>query len=200
MDKFSACSDEEKNQLRQKYRIDKDKFIILHVGSINAGRNVESLTKLKRLDNQILIIGAVSLGIDARVYTKLLESGCIVWMQYQKHIEDIYKLSDCYVFPVVSKYDIFGRNKSSSIETPLTVLEAMSCNLPVISTFYGSLPSIFDEGEGLMFIDNPRDAISLLKRIKDRKIPIHTREKVKKLEWKNVIADLEKYYEELVLD
>ena len=157
INKFRPVPKETKRELRQKYGFDEEKFIILHIGSIKKGRNVQLLTKLQRDDNQILIVGSSSTGIDPKVSQSLMESGCIVWVKYIKNIEEIYALSDCYFYPTVSRYDFLGRAIADSIEMPLSVLEAMSCNLPVITTKFGALPRVFKEGDGLFFVENEND-------------------------------------------
>ena len=69
----------------------------------------------------------------------------------QFNIEEVYALSDCYVFPTPPM------NKINSIEIPLSVLEAMACNLSVITTKFGALPKVFEEGDGLIFVDDGED-------------------------------------------
>lgn len=186
-----------KEELREKYRIDKSLFIILHIGSIKEGRNIRLLKSLQGKNNQVLIIGANSVGVDSKVMQDLIESGCNLRSEYIDKIEEIYNLSDCYIYPTIKKYDLFGNAKADSIEMPLTVLEAMSCNLPVISTKFGALPRIFRDGGGLCFINNNDDIISCLTIIKEIE-RISTREKVLPYSWENIIYNLNKIYYELI--
>jgi len=62
--------------------------------------------------------------------------------EYVPNIEEIYNLADCYVFPTFKRHNC--------IDMPLSVMEAMACNIPVISTKFGGLPKIFKEGNGLI--------------------------------------------------
>jgi len=199
INKFKPVSEETKKELRQKYGFDEDKFIILHIGSIKKGRNIQLLTKLQRDGNQILIVGSSSTGIDPRVSRSLIGSGCIVWVKYIKNIEEIYALSDCYIYPTVSKYDFLGRAIADSIEMPLSVLEAMSCNLPVIATKFGALPRAFKEGDGLFFVENENDIFTVLERIKNTNMKVKTREKVLPYSWENIGKRLEKIYSNLMV-
>lgn len=195
--KFTPCTARIKENLREKYGIDKDKFVILHIGSIKEGRNVQLLEKLQKEDNQVIIVGSLSTGIDQRVCELLKKSGCLVWTSYFENIEEIYPLSDCYIFPVVPKRGIRGR-APDSIEMPLSVLEAMSCNLPVIATKFGALPRVFKkEGEGLFFADKEDDFINILKSIKSSSIDVKTREKVLPYSWDNIGKKLDEIYEHL---
>ena len=92
---------------------------------------------------------------------------------------------------------MLGRNVADCIEMPLSVLEAMSCNLPVISTKFGALPRIFEEGDGLIFVDSEEDIIGAVKKVKNTDVNIETREKVLPYAWGNVVRWLEGIYEEL---
>ena len=198
-EKFNPNLRQTKMELRVNYGIDNNKFVILHVGPIKKGRNVLLLKKLQENNNnQVLIVGAVPAGIHQEVLRQLENAGCIVWTKHFKRIEEIYALSDCYVFPVMLKKDIIGRHVADSIEMPLSVLEAMSCNLPVITTRFGDLPKVFDEGGGLFFADKEEDFIVALKSIEDANTEIKTREKVLPYSWDNVGKKLEEIYLKMV--
>ena len=186
--KFVPVDEEKKRALRKKYGIEKDKFVILHVGSITAGRNLLDMVDIQnnKDNNQILVVTNTTFTPDSRVYKELKESGCIILQEYFEHIEEIYQLADCYLFPTL--------NKSACIELPLSILEAMACNLPVITTRFGALPRVFSEGEGLRFIDNKDDIHLALKKIKYQAISIKTREKVISHTWEKVARNLERIY------
>lgn len=189
--KFIPVIARTKEELREKYGIDKDKFAILHVGSIKEGRNVQLMEKIQKGNNLVIIIGAASTGIEKNLAQRLKKSGCLLWAKYFKNIEDIYAPSDCYLFPTLPV------NKFNSIEMPLSVLEAMSCNLPVISTRFGALNRAFEEGNGLIFVDEEEDFMQGIEKIKNDKIEIRTREKVLSYSWENIIKRLEETYERL---
>ncbi|MEM2741205.1 MAG: glycosyltransferase family 4 protein [Nitrososphaeria archaeon] len=195
--KFTPVTAETKIKLRKKYGIEKEKFVILHVGSIKEGRNIQFLTKLQKEDNQVLIIGATSTGINQKLCQELRKSGCLVWTKYFEHIEEIYGLSDCYVFPVMFKVDFTGRPVSDSIEMPLSIIEAMACNLPVISTKFGALPRIFHEKEGLIYANREEDFLQAVKKIKNG-INVRNREKVLPYSWEKVAEKLQQIYSYLI--
>jgi len=190
--KFTPLIAKKKEELREKYGVDKGKFVILHIGSIKKGRNVHFLEKLQKENNQIIIVGAISTGVDRGLLQRLMKSGCLVWDKYFEHIEEVYAISDCYMFPTPPV------NKINSIELPLSVLEAMACNLPVISTKFGALLRIFEEGDGLIFVDKEEDFIEKLEKIKKDDIDVKTRDKVLPYSWENVVGGLERIYEELI--
>ena len=189
--KFTPVVVRAKEELREKYGIGKEKFVILHVGSVKEGRNIQLMEKLQNDDNQVLIVGAVSTGIERNLIHQLKKSGCLVLERFFENIEEIYLLSDCYIFPTSPT------NKINSIEMPLSVLEAMSCNLPVITTKFGALPRVFEEGDGLLFAKGENDFINALEEVK-KDANIKTREKVLPYSWGNIAKKLEEIYLELM--
>jgi len=199
VEKFNPNLKKIKNELRDKYGVDKDKFIILHVGSVKKGRNVLLLKKLQgRNNNQVVIVGPVSTGTHQEVLPQLEEAGCIIWMKYFENVEEIYALSDCYVFPLVLKKDSMGRASADSIEMPLSVLEAMSCNLPVISMRFGGLSRVFNGGNGLFFVDGEDDFVATLENIRCDDVTVKTREKVVPFSWEGIGKKLEENYAMLI--
>jgi glycosyltransferase involved in cell wall biosynthesis len=189
LEKFTPRTDEEKERLREKYGVKKDRFVILHVGSIKRGRNLQILGKLQREGNQVIIVGSASMKEDNRVLRELERAGCTVWKSFFKRIEEIYAMSDCYVFPV--------KSEKNAIQLPLSVLEAMACNLPVITTKFGALPYVFTEGNGLFFVEKDDDFLYALDEIK-MGLSLNTRGKVSPLSWTNLTVRLEKIYKNLL--
>lgn len=190
--KFTPKSDEIKETLRLKYNIDVDSFVILHVGPIIKSRNIHFLKNLQNKHNQVIITGRFP--FEKGLYQSLLKKGCLVWIDHFENIEEIYALSDCYIFPTPPT------NKSASIELPLSIMEAMSCNLPVITTKFGALPRIFEYGDGLFFVEKEEDYFKALNKIKKDSIKVKTREKVLPYSWKNITKRLEEIYEELLFN
>lgn len=179
LEKFHPITKERKLSLRSKYGIDADKFIILHVGHINRNRNVQILKNLQRDDNQMLIVGSTSTQQDNDLIDELRISGVTAIVSYLENIEEIYQLSDCYVFPVFSE--------TASIEVPLSVLEAMACNVPVVTTRYGGLPFLFTrEGRGLLFVDTSRDISNKVEKVKQLN-HYQTRRMVEPYSWGEVV-------------
>ncbi|MFX0135428.1 MAG: glycosyltransferase family 4 protein [Candidatus Hodarchaeota archaeon] len=190
VNKFRPVSHEIKMKYRDRYGIEKDKFIILHVGNIRKGRNIKVFKKIQQENNQVIIIGSTSVKVEKDVYKDLINSGCLVWVKYFKNINEIYALSDCYVFPVV--------NRVRCIESPLSVMEAMACNLPVITTRFGMLPRLFNKKNGVTFVKNEHDIIDEVRKIKNSNIKINTREIVSLYSWGNICNNLEKVYVNLL--
>lgn len=190
--KFIPVSEIRKKELREKYGVATEKFVILHVGSIRKWRNVGILKEISNIpDVQVVIIGRNSTKFETDIALELEKNGCKIINEYVLKIEEIYALSDCYVFPTI---DPLG-----SIDIPLSVLEAMSTNLPVISTKFGGLESIFEEKDGFLFTDNKMNFIEQIDKTRENKIEIKTRDLVIPYSWENIAIRLNLYYKELLL-
>ena len=191
IDKFVPVSEAIKERLRGKYGLDKDKFVVTHVGSIRKRRNIQVFSKMQKIEGvQVIIVGSTSMPMEQDIYKSLIKSGCKVWRSYFNNIEEIYQLSDCYIFPAMDAL--------SSIEMPLSILEAMACNLPVISTRFGALPRVFEEGDGLLFVDNKEDVIDALEKVRNTDTNISNRGKVLPYSWEKIVGRLEGIYEECI--
>lgn len=127
-----------KIELRNKYGLPIDRSVILHVGHINKERNLDVLTPLQTNNTQVVVVGSTSTPtrekVDKVLKEKLQKNGIIITNRYIEHIEEIYQLSDIYVFPVTSELGTIG--------IPLSILEANACGLPVVSTNIGGIPKI----------------------------------------------------------
>lgn len=191
--RFRPSDNNDKMRLRVKYSIEKDKFIILHVGHLTKQRNLELLKLIQRSNDRyrVLIIGGTYLSRDDKIVSNLNNNGCKVIIGYQENIEEFYRLSDCYVFPV---------KWGNTISMPLSVLEAMSCNLPVVMFKYDTFSS-FLEGGGVFFADNEQHFIENIKEIecyvRNNNI-ITNREKVIEYSWENIIRKVENIYDHML--
>jgi len=188
---FSPVSNDDKEKLRRKYGINSNQFIVLHVGAIRKKRNVEIFSEIQKIkEYQVIIVGSASLSAEKNIIKRLAQSGCIIWKRMFDRIDEIYKLSDCYVFPT--------KGSRGSIEIPLSVLEAMACNIPVISTRYGALEEIITEGDGFFFAETFDDIKKHLESIYNG-IKVNTRKKVLNYSWENIGKDLLSKYESLII-
>jgi glycosyltransferase involved in cell wall biosynthesis len=149
INRFSPVNVERKRELKAKYGFSNRDILILHVGHLNRGRNIEVLKFLAKEGRKVLVVGSTSTAADISLKNDLTGSGILIFDYYIANIEEIYQLSDVYVFPVI--------NDHSAIEFPLSVLEAMSCNLPVVSTPYGALPDFFAETECLAYFSDAKE-------------------------------------------
>jgi glycosyltransferase involved in cell wall biosynthesis len=187
-ERFVTVGSKTKQRLRERYGIG-DRFVVLHVGPLKRGRNVQMLGQLQGHDRQVLIVGRPSDPAEGEIVTALQEKGCVIWAGYFESIHEIYALSDCYVFPT--------NDRRSCIEMPLSVLEAMACNLPVVCTPFGALPRIADEGEGIIYAQTADEFEQALTEFESNSVTVSTRQKAMSLSWANIARQLEHIYEQL---
>jgi len=167
--KFQSIQDNKRKEaLRKKYEIPLDKYIITHIGHINWGRNLDALIPLQYGENQVVIVGSSSTPIDSpkekELKKRLIDCGIIIIDRYVENIEELYQLSDLYVFPVIFEGGCIGM--------PLSILEARACGIPVLSTEFGSIKNYFGNDNGGIFYTvhkNFSEYTHLIKKTKTHK-------------------------------
>jgi glycosyltransferase involved in cell wall biosynthesis len=182
LEKFQPVTTVIKNRLRIKHGIDINKPVILHVGHIKETRNIKWLIEIKKElpDHEIIIVGSTYSNHDAYLLQQISRTGIRIFDTFLPDIQEIYNLSDYYIFPV-ERYD-------AAIGTPLSVLEAMACNLKIFTTRFGSLPDFFNSDNSLYYISSSREIISLLKR--DKANVVNNQSKVLSFSWDNIAKQL----------
>jgi glycosyltransferase involved in cell wall biosynthesis len=186
-DKFAPVNYERKVELRKKFGFDERDFIVLHIGPLKEGRNQKSLLQLNNA--KILLVLSTSAGSEEWLHKELAKTNVTIWRGFFPNIEDVYAIADVYIFPVFEELN--------SIEIPLSVLEALACNLPVITTRYGGLNTILQDGEGLFFIEMDNNLPELVSIIKSGNCKIDTRKKIEALSWNKIVKDMTSIYEEV---
>lgn len=150
-----------KNSLRKKYNLPENAFIISHMGHLNEGRNLKSLIPLHKAGFQIVVVESSSTPKDslgpASIKQELIDAGIIVLDGYIENIEEIYQLSDIYIFPVVAK--------NGSIGMPLSIMEARACGVPVITTDFGSLKHYLGNDNNGIWYKKPSEFLETVKEI-----------------------------------
>ena len=181
MEKFVPVSSGRKRLLREKYSIPQDAYLTLHVGHIRESRNIRIFLSLADQPNiRVLLVGSTSTPQEERLKMELRQSGIFVIDEFVRENQELYQLADCYVFTVIEK--------NAAMEFPISVLEAMSCNLPVLTTPFGSLPEYFSDSDDFRYF-------TTIKKLKEelfkmRAIIPGTRKKVENFSWENVAAQV----------
>ncbi len=180
-DCFAPVSGDERTALRARLGWPDSAFIVLHVGHINTGRNVQILARLQAGGCQAVLVGSTSTEQDEALAQHLEEAGVIVIRRYVQDIEHYYQAADCYLFPVTSG--------TGAIAVPLSVLEAMACDLPVVATPYGDLPVLFASLPGLRFAQSDDDLVAGVLAMRQSRVS-GARHRVLRYGWPSVTSEL----------
>lgn len=172
--RFAPASATVKATLRHKYGIAADATVATHVGHLKGKRDLVQIASLQvSARYHALIVGSSSTKQDEALKQTLRGAGCTVIDGYVQDIADIYRLSDLYLF--------LAEDYTAAIEMPLSVLEAMACNLPVVCTPFGGLPDAFQSGNGLEYWQGDRPLLDCIdKALSD---PCATRALVEQHTW-----------------
>jgi glycosyltransferase involved in cell wall biosynthesis len=135
--RFRVPTPDDRERERARLGFRPQEQIVLHVGHLNP-RRVDA-GELRRLARQpgrrVVMVGSTSTPQDDALVASLRGGGCTVMREYLPHIDRLYGAADVYLFPT--------RDQRSSIGVPLSVLEALACGIPVVSTRFEGLPRLF---------------------------------------------------------
>jgi len=182
-ERFRPCADAaEKVALRRKYGLPEDGRLCLHVGHIRRTRNVEWLVRLRLPpDAHLVVVGSRTRALEQDAKEALINHGATIVDSFVPTIEDLYRLADAYLFPVQDPY--------AAIEMPLSVLEAMACNLPVVSTPFWGLVRCFEGVPGVYFAETAEAFGNAVRRALDGPAP-ETRQAVQHLSWERLAGEV----------
>lgn len=192
--RFKPMDEGARKAMRASMGIDESEFMILHVGNLREGRNLDVLARLSREPGfRVVLVSSTTVGLrSARLATTLRAAGVKIIEDFVPRIQDFYGASDCYVFPTTET----GR----AIEIPLSVLEAMACNVPVVSTPYGGLADILNANEWLRFAENPeaveRNVHEVRRLHRGLGSGCDTRNQVLSLSWERIVDRINGLYDE----
>jgi len=180
LDRFRPVDAGQKAALRRKYGLDEKAFLVLHVGHVKRERGVGLLGELGPAC-QAVLVAARSEGADPGLVERLRQRHVVVIDDFLPDIHELYQAADCYLFPVLQE--------DASIDAPLSVLEAMACNLPVATTPFGSLPDLMPPGKGLLFATTARELTNAVSN-RGWMAAVDTRSLVSHYSWDNAARSL----------
>lgn len=198
--KFDPVSEAEKFHIRNEFGLPEDKKIVLHVGHIKENRKLEIFKEIQKIDNaQVVIVGGTAQKSDDALKRDLQGAGIRICHEYYEDISKFYKMGDLYVFPIQDTGSELPDtyNQVGAIDLPLSVLEAMACNLPVVTTRFGALERLFESGDGLYYSDNENGIIDQVSNFSYRK-NCKTREKVLPYDWGKIVSLIESAYRNIL--
>ena len=180
LDKFRPIALQQKSMLRKKYCIPEDRIVLSHMGHLNYGRNLEALIPLQDAGYQVVVAASSSTPRDSigpvSLKETLIKKGIIILDGYIERIEEIYQLSDVYVFPVV--------RRAGSIGLPLSILEARACGIPVMTTEFESVRFFLGNDNNTIIYAEPQDFLEHMASVDLR---ISTSDAVRRLN--NMLTD-----------
>lgn len=143
VDKFSPVDKDWQLELKAKYGINADKPLVIHVGHCSAGRGLEDFTVITDAERMVVASGM----FENPETVKVLENeGVKIHKGYLEYVEEIYQMADVYLFPTHSTEFV--------ISIPLSVMEALSCGVPVIG---------YKDFDNLTAIPAEESAVKLIK-------------------------------------
>ena len=161
--RFRPATQAEREELRRRAGLDPSAWMVLHVGHLKPSRNIGVLAEAARLPGvACAAVGSSSIPAQDGLVRSLSAAGVTVVTGHQPRIEDWYRMSDAYLFPVTSALD--------AIELPLSVLEAAACGLEILATPFGGLPDLFPDGS-VHWTRSDREVIETVKRLALREGP-----------------------------
>lgn len=191
--RFTPLGRENLADLRRSLGLPSSSFLVLHVGHLKRSRGVEVLRRLQAIDGvQTLLVASSSTQADAAARRSLQAAGVRVIDHHIEAIEEYYRSADCYLFPVTSAVD--------AIELPLSVLEAMACNLPIITTKFGGVPALLEgAGPGVALVDSEEEIEGAVRAFMAAPPSPALRERVMPLTWsamaRRILESLQKAIE-----
>ena len=186
LDRFVVPSDEQRAHERERIGVKPGEKLILHVGHLNRNRMNEGEIQMlaQTTGYRVLIVGSTSTPQDAGLIRNLTGVGCTVISDYHPSIERLYQAADVYLFPT--------RAQRSSIGVPLSVLEALACGVPVVSTRFEGLPRLFPASAYVQFFSS---AAQLARAVQAAPLSpdCAARQLVAQLDWRNTCSAIERH-------
>ena len=178
LDAFHPVPLEERRRLRRAYDLPEDATVVLHVGHLNRQRGVASLKNLAGLALPVLVASTTT-AQDAGLADELRSAGVRLHTQYVPQVSAFYQAADIYLFPVPP-----NPNAPSSIDWPLSALEAAACDLPILATRFGALPEAWSDRAGVAFYDDEASLRGGMLHLCEH--PAHTRPLAEPFSWENL--------------
>ncbi len=185
---FYPTNNKKRVELRKKYGLLKDKKIVLFVGRLVEKKGFDKLFESRSRDYLILFVG------DGVIPNNMKNDKNVKFFRAmsQKKLNEIYQLSDIFCLP--SKNEGF----------PLTILEAMSAGLPIITSDHPGYDKYLDKKYVKMIEPTPfyiKKSIEELlksKKLMQKMTKYSRNSAVSKFSWKHNASKLLKTYNEVI--
>jgi glycosyltransferase involved in cell wall biosynthesis len=196
---FQPLAKNQAESFRQQQGISKETFCLLNVGGNNPRKNISTILQtIKVLKEKGLPIHFWKAGSDFTneqkqfIQTHTLESNCSYIGQPDKStLVQIYNAADVLLAP--SLHEGFG----------ITILEAMACGTPVITSNVSAMPEVAGDAGVLIEPTNPQTGADAVEQLyKDnayrQSLIIKGKERTKLFTWEATSEQIARLYEKLV--
>ena len=157
--KKKLFSVEQQKMLKQKYGFDPSKPLVIHVGHCSKGRGLEDFAKIHTAQRMVVASGMFE---DENVVRILNEAKVKIHKGYLENVEEVYQMADAYLFPT--------RSAEFVISIPLSVMEALSCGVPVIGyKSFENLNEITGSEGAITLVDNAEQLDKVLPEVIKKK-------------------------------
>lgn len=158
-EKFCPVTASKQCELKKKFGIDPSKPLVVHVGHCSAGRGLEDFATITNAERMVVASGMFE---NAETIACLDQAGVKIHKGYLPHVEEIYQMADVYFFPTHSTEYV--------ISVPLSVMEALSCGVPVIAyRDFSNMAVIPAEDGAITLLEDKRMLNDAIKSILGRK-------------------------------
>jgi glycosyltransferase involved in cell wall biosynthesis len=139
LERFVPLAPAEREAARRELGVAPAERLVLHVGHLNRMRlDAGELCRIAAgPGTKLAVVGSTDTPQDTELVSALRARGVRVIGEYVPRIERLIGAADVYLFPT--------RATRSSIGVPLSVLEALACGIPVVSTPFEGLPDLFPD-------------------------------------------------------
>lgn len=178
--RFRPAAPGETEALREKWDLNPGRPTLFHAGHLAKTRNLELLVPLCR-DYQVVVAASHYFPADPSTRKRLETAGCRIIDGYIPCIEELYRLADAYIFPV---------HPGDSISCPLSVLEAMATDIPVVTTRFPEVVAMTGSAPGVIFFDHADELPSAIGRAMKAGRPAGLRPLVGSLSWERTAREI----------
>ena len=200
-------SDVDGNEIREKYGIEKDDFVLFFVGWLYHFAGLKEiaigLSKIKdekpNINIKLLIVGDGDAFEDLQQIIdeyQLDNQVILAGKQPYENIPAFIAAADICLLPA------YPTEKIMRDIVPIKLYEYMACGKPVIATKLPGVMKEFGEGHGVIYVDKPEDVLkTAIEVMENGSVEEHgsrARKFVEKYNWEGIVADFEGVLEEVV--